>query len=136
MGDPRRPRSRMERDATLGGMLKHGVTATQICKACQRSFPIDLAAWCAVLGPATSLWDFYRPCPAPDCPDGLTAVHCSPGAGTPLSPLQSYDVFRTLDGMGWDFLPRWPGQLPYAYGMDLRPRSTPHRPGTVSGSRP
>lgn len=122
MGDPRQPRSRMERDATLGGMLKHRVVIKQICKVCRRDIPLDVAALCAGLGPSTSLWDYFRPCPFEDCPDGLTAVHCSPGAGTPFSPLQSYDVFRTNDDLGWHFWPRWPGQPPYAYGMDLRSR--------------
>lgn len=111
----------MEYEATLGGMVKHGVSAQQICKACRRGFPVDLAAWCAALGPDASLWDHFQPCPAPDCPDGLTAVHCSPRSGTPYSPLQTYDVFRTLDQLGWEFEPRWPGQPPYSYGLGDRP---------------
>lgn len=116
MGDPKRPRTRM--DATLGGMLKHGTEAKQWCKVCNRTVPIDVAAWCRMLGPQTSLWDYFMPCKYEDCPDGLTAVHARTGAGTPFVPLQSYDVFRTLDRMGWEFVPKWPGQPPFGHGIE------------------
>ena len=117
MGDPKRPQTHMEADATLGGMLKHGTQAKMLCKVCGRSVPVDAAAWCAMLGPQTSLWDYYMPCRFEDCPDGLMAVHASSGAGSPFRPLQSYDVVRTLDKMGWEFVPRWPGQPPFGYGV-------------------
>lgn len=118
MGDRKRPVSRLEADATLGGMLKHDVRAKQWCKACGRSTPIDVKAWCEMLSPRTSLWDYFMPCKYEDCPDGLTAVHISMGAGSPFRPLETYEVFRTLDKMGWEFVPRWPGQRPYSYGIE------------------
>lgn len=118
MGDPKRMQTRMEFDATLGGMLKHGTEVKQWCKVCNRTVPVDVAAWCRMLGEETSLWDYYRPCKYEDCPDGLTVVHARTGGGSPFRPLQTYDVFRTLDGLGWEFLPRWPGQPPYSHGIE------------------
>ncbi len=118
MGDPKRPRTRMEWDRDLGGMLRRGTEAMHLCKVCGRSVPIDVPAYARLLGERTSLWDYFMPCKYEDCPDGLTAVHASTGAGTPFQPLQSYDVYRTLDKMGWEFEPRWPGQEPYSYGVE------------------
>jgi hypothetical protein len=92
MGDPRRPQSRLQGDATLGGMLKHRTWVKQICKVCGRSVPVDVAAWCKLLGEKVSLWDYFMPCRYEDCPEGLTAVHASTGGGSPYVPLQSYDV--------------------------------------------
>lgn len=118
MGDPKRPQSRMEWDATLGGMLKHGVRAKHLCKVCSRSVPINVAAWCRMLGERASLWDYFMPCKFEDCPDGLTVVVASPAEGSPFRPLQTYDIVRDLDGMGWDFVQRWPGQPPYRNGIE------------------
>lgn len=120
MGDPRRPQSRMAYDATLGGMLAGGARVSTLCKACGRAIPVDLDRACRVIGATASLWDLFLPCLYEDCPDGLTAFHCAPGPGTPLRPLQTYDVFRTLDRMGWEIEIRWPGQSPFSHGIGAR----------------
>lgn len=120
MGDRKRPVGRMAYDATLGGMLNSGARVSSRCKACDRMIPLDVERACRIVGPDASLWDFFLPCLFDDCPDVLTAFHCSTGPSTPFRPLQTYDVFRTLDKMGWDITPKWPHQPPYSYGISMR----------------
>jgi hypothetical protein len=119
MGDPKRAGLRMDWERTLGGMLRHGSHVVQLCKVCGRVVEVDVTALAGRLGGGASLWDYFRPCTFEDCPDGLTMVHASPGRATPLRPLSSYNVWPEANG-GWSFLPKYPDQPPFMYGIEPR----------------
>ena len=116
MGDPKRPRSRMEWDRDLDGMVKHATEAKLWCKVCQRTIPIDTEDWRRRLGGRTSLWNYYVPCRFEDCPDGLMMAHARQ-KNCPFVPLSNYLVLDDRQG-GWEFWPTFPDIPPYGHGIE------------------
>ena len=114
MGDPKRPAWRMEWNRTLEGMVKHGTRAKCLCVVCGRSRVLDVPDLARRLGGQVSLWDYFMPCDF--CPDGLTFVSASPGGGTPVTPMKSYNIFVGSDG-DFTFLPIWRDTPPFMNGI-------------------
>ena len=117
MGDPKRAAGRLEWEATLGGMAKHGTIVRQCCKLCDRSRPVDVNDLAKRLGRAASLWDYFNPCWHQGC-EGLTYVIAQPSRSTPMRPLLSYNVWSDGHG-GWVFLPIFKGTPAYLNGVVL-----------------
>lgn len=80
---------------------------------------MDIEALIARYGEAFTLWDFYEPCRAPGCDDGLLGIHASPGGGTPYSPLQTYNVWKGSGPGEWLYLRQFPDQPEFGYGVTL-----------------
>lgn len=115
MGDPKRPPSSMEWDATLGGMLKHGTRVRRVCKVCDKGRYVDIPQMIARYGTAFTLWDFYEDCTT--CADGLTLYHAQPGPSTPYRPLCNYLVLKGPDG--WEWFPMFPSIPPFSHGIRM-----------------